>query len=116
MTVKPSSSSIAPKDRRNCGRIMVVRRVSLQRSRRLWQKEQRTYAPNGERSMDYPKDEIEENEIEAANKRAAARLPKTPTAVRARYNRRIGCLVIDLSTGFSIAFKPHRAQGLEIAK
>ncbi len=66
--------------------------------------------------MDYPKDEIEENEIEAANKRAAARLAKTPTAVRARYNRRIGCLVIDLSTGFSIAFKPHKAQGLEIAK
>jgi Protein of unknown function (DUF2442) len=61
--------------------------------------------------MDYPKDEIE-----AANKRAAARLAKTPTAIRARYNRRIGCLIIDLSTGFSIAFKPHKAQGLEDAK
>lgn len=66
--------------------------------------------------MDYPKDEIEENEIKAANKRAAARLAKTPTAIRARYNRRIGLLVIDLSTGFSIAFKPHKAQGLEGAK
>lgn len=66
--------------------------------------------------MDYPKDEIEEKEIEAANKRAASRLAKTPTAIRARYNRRIGCLVIDLSTGFSIAFKPHKAQGLEEAK
>ncbi len=116
MTVKPSSSSIAPQDRRNCGRIMVVRRVSLPRSRRLWQIEQRIYAPSGERFMDYLKDEIENNEIEAANQRAAARLAKTPTAVRARYNRRSGCLVIDLSTGFSIAFKPHQAQGLEIAK
>ncbi len=61
--------------------------------------------------MDYPKDEIE-----AANKRATARLAKTPTAIRARYNRRIGCLIIDLSTGFSIAFKPHKAQGLEDAR
>ena len=61
--------------------------------------------------MNYPKDEIE-----AANKRAAARLAKTPTAVGARYDRRIGRLVIDLSTGFSIVFKPHDAQGLEKAK
>lgn len=66
--------------------------------------------------MDYPKDEIEEKEIEAANKRAAARLAKTPTAIRARYDRRIGCLVIDLSTGFSIEFKPHKIQGLEEAR
>jgi hypothetical protein len=61
--------------------------------------------------MDRPKDEIE-----AANKRAAARLAKTPTALAARYDRRIGRLVIDLSTGLSIAFKPHDAQGLEEAK
>jgi hypothetical protein len=38
---------------------------------------------------------------------------KTPTATAARYDRRIGRLVIDLSTGVSIAFKPHDAQGLE---
>jgi hypothetical protein len=61
--------------------------------------------------MDRPKDEIE-----AANNRAAVRLAKTPTAVAARYDRRIGRLVIDLSTGLSIAFKPHDAQGLEEAK
>lgn len=61
--------------------------------------------------MNYPKDEIE-----AANKRAAARLAKTPTAVRARYDRRSRRVVIDLSTGFSIMFKPHAAQGLEEAK
>jgi hypothetical protein len=61
--------------------------------------------------MDRPKDEIE-----AANEREAARLAKTPTAVAARYDRRISRLVIDLSTGLSIAFKPHDAQGLEEAK
>jgi hypothetical protein len=55
-------------------------------------------------------------EIDAANERAAARLAKTPTATAARYDRRIGRLVIDLSTGVSIAFKPHDAQGLERAK
>ena len=61
--------------------------------------------------MNYPK-----GEIEAANKRAAARLANTPTAVRARYDRRSGRVVIDLSTGLSITFKPHAAQGLEEAK
>jgi hypothetical protein len=55
-------------------------------------------------------------EIDSANKRAAARLAKTPTAAAARYDRRIGRLVIDLSTGVSIAFKPRDAQGLEKAK
>jgi hypothetical protein len=61
--------------------------------------------------MDCPKDEIE-----AANQRAAERRAKTPIAIAARYDRRIGRLVIDLSTGLSIAFKPHDAQGLEAAK
>ncbi|MDD2900853.1 MAG: DUF2442 domain-containing protein [Syntrophales bacterium] len=56
------------------------------------------------------------NEIAAANKRAAALMAKTPTAVAARYDRCIGRLVIDLSTGLSIAFKPHDAEGLENAK
>ncbi len=61
--------------------------------------------------MDYPKDELE-----AANKRAAARLSKTPVAVSAHYDRRTGRLVVDLNTGLQIAFKPHEAQGLEEAK
>jgi hypothetical protein len=61
--------------------------------------------------MGYPK-----QEIEAANERAAARLAKTPTATAARYDRRLGRLFIDLSSGLSIAFKPHDAQGLESVK
>ncbi len=60
--------------------------------------------------MTYHKDEIE-----AANKRATARLKKTPTATAAYYDRRMGRLVIDLSTGLSIMFKPNDAQGLEKA-
>jgi hypothetical protein len=55
-------------------------------------------------------------EIEAANERAAARLSRTPMATAARYDRRIGRLVIDLSSGLSIAFRPQDAQGLEPAK
>lgn len=43
-------------------------------------------------------------------------MAKTPTAVRAHYDRRRGCVVIDLSTGFSIMFEPQAAQGLEEAK
>lgn len=56
------------------------------------------------------------DQVEAANERAGARLSRTPTATAARYDRRIGRLVVDLSTGLSIAFKPQDAQGLEHAK
>lgn len=55
-------------------------------------------------------------EIKAANERAAARLSKTPTATAARYDRRAGRVVIDLSSGLSIAFRPQDAQGFERAK
>jgi hypothetical protein len=59
---------------------------------------------------------MNKDEIKAANERAAARQANMPMAVAARYDRRIGRLVIDLSTGFSIAFKAHNAEGLEKAK
>lgn len=58
---------------------------------------------------------VPQDEFEAANARAAARVAKTPTVVAARYDRRSARLVIELSTGLSIAFKPHKAQGLETA-
>lgn len=61
--------------------------------------------------MGYPEDEIA-----AANERAKERLGNTPSAVAARYDRRIGRVVIDLSTGFSIMFRSHDVQGLEEAK
>ncbi|MGA2403865.1 MAG: DUF2442 domain-containing protein [Syntrophobacteraceae bacterium] len=56
------------------------------------------------------------DEIETANERAAARLENTPTAIAARYDRRIGRLMVDLSTGLSITFRPHDVQGLKGAK
>lgn len=55
-------------------------------------------------------------EIETANERAAARLARTPTATAARYDRRLGRLVVDLSSGLSIVFRPQDAQGFEQAK
>ena len=55
-------------------------------------------------------------EFEAANQRASALLARTPKAIAARYDRRDGRIVIDLSSDISIAFKPHHAQGLEHAR
>lgn len=59
---------------------------------------------------------IRNDELEAANLRAAERSRKTPTATAVRYDRRIGRIVIDLSSGIEVAFRPHDAQGLEGAK
>lgn len=59
---------------------------------------------------------IHKDEFEAANTRATARLAKTPKAISARYDRRIGRLVVELSSGLAVSFKPHDAQGLEQAK
>ncbi len=55
------------------------------------------------------------DEMEAANERAKARLEKMPTATAAYYEFRLGRLVIDLNTGLSIMFKPDDVQGLEQA-
>jgi Protein of unknown function (DUF2442) len=57
-----------------------------------------------------------DKEVEIANKRAAARLSKTPTATAAHYDPSVDRLVIDLSSGLSISFKPQDAQGFEQAK
>lgn len=55
-------------------------------------------------------------DVKAANTRGQALLATTPTAVTARYDRRVGRVVIALSTGLEIGFKPHDAQGLEKAR
>jgi hypothetical protein len=59
---------------------------------------------------------VHKDEFTAATDRAAARLAKTPTVLAVRYDRRIGRVVIELSSGLEVAFKPHDAQGLERAK
>jgi len=50
------------------------------------------------------------------SKRAAHRLEKTAIATSAHYDRRLGRLFIELSSGLSISFRPRDAQGLDHAK
>jgi len=54
--------------------------------------------------------------FEAANERGEARQASFPTAVSARYDRRIARIVISLSTGLDLSFSPRHAQGLEHAR
>lgn len=60
--------------------------------------------------------DIRNEDFEAANERAKNRLQKTPVATSARYDRRISRVVIALSSGLEIAFRPHDAQGLQNAR
>ncbi len=55
-------------------------------------------------------------DINDANARGQKVLASTPTAITARYDRRVGRVVIALSSGLEIGFKPHDAQGLEAAR
>jgi len=54
--------------------------------------------------------------VTRANARGEALQKSGPTAESARYDRRIGRVVVRLSTGLDVAFSPHDAQGLEAAK
>jgi hypothetical protein len=58
---------------------------------------------------------ISHEEYLQATRRGEEMRAKTPHAVSARYDRRIGRIVISLSTGLDIAFSPKDAQGLETA-
>jgi hypothetical protein len=58
---------------------------------------------------------VTREEFEQANTRGAQH-GAGPTAISARYDRRIGRVVIRLSTGLDVAFSPHDAQGLETAR
>ena len=59
---------------------------------------------------------VSRKEIEQADERAARRREAGPLAVEARYDRRIGRVVVTLNTGVEIAFPPRLAQGLEAAR
>jgi hypothetical protein len=50
-----------------------------------------------------------------AKARAARRLETGPKAVGARYDRRNGRVVLELSNGIGVTFSPCHAQGLETA-
>jgi len=58
---------------------------------------------------------IHNEETQAASRHAVARLRRTPVATAARYDRRIGRIVIDLSSGLEVAFRANDAQSLEHA-
>ena len=60
--------------------------------------------------------EITEADVQAAEKRMAEGRRTMPYATAATYDRRIGRVVVRLSTGLEIAFPPHLAQGLERAR
>lgn len=57
----------------------------------------------------------EHQEFSEANRRAEERRLTTPHAVSARYDRRIGRVLVNLSTGLDISFSPRSAQELETA-
>ncbi|MBK8211681.1 MAG: DUF2442 domain-containing protein [Rhodospirillales bacterium] len=56
------------------------------------------------------------DEFDQATARAERRRAAGPTAVAARYDRRIGRMVVSLSTGLDVTFSPRDVQGLETAK
>lgn len=58
---------------------------------------------------------LTKEQIAAASARGAERYKKGPIATAARYDKRIGRIVIELSSGLAVSFRPHAAQGLERA-
>ena len=59
---------------------------------------------------------VSNDEFEAANTLAAARIHRTPCAMKAHYERKRDRVVVELNTGIEVAFRPGDAQGLERAK
>jgi hypothetical protein len=58
---------------------------------------------------------VSHEEFLEANRRGKEMLATIPHALSARYDRRIGRIVVCLSTGLEISFSPRNAQGLETA-
>jgi len=59
--------------------------------------------------------DIDEATFLAAQKRAADRLKKTPVATAAHYDAANGKIVVELSSGLGLSFRPADVQGLEHA-
>lgn len=59
---------------------------------------------------------VSANEFHAANKRALQRMAKTVRAVSAKYDRRIGMVVVQLSSGLYLQFRPRDIEGMEHAR
>lgn len=56
---------------------------------------------------------IQFKDYDAANKRAARRMAKSIKAVSAKYDRRIGLVVVQTGGGVFLQFKPRDIRGLE---
>jgi hypothetical protein len=59
--------------------------------------------------------ELTDAEIDAAVQRGAAIRANEPRAKAARFDRRLGRVIVDLTNGCAFAFPPRLAQGLESA-
>lgn len=59
--------------------------------------------------------ELSDKEMDVALARGEAALATEPRAKSARYDRRRGRVVVELSNGCTFAFPPHLVQGLEAA-
>ena len=57
--------------------------------------------------------ELTDDMIERANQCGSEERKRNPVATSARYDRRIGRVVIALSSGLELAFAPHLVQGLD---
>jgi hypothetical protein len=60
--------------------------------------------------------EISDTAIQEAEQRMRTRRETGPYAVAARYDRRLGRIMVTLSNGLELAFPPHMAEGLADAK
>lgn len=58
---------------------------------------------------------VTREEFKAAAERGRAKEARTSKALSARYDRRIGRVVVKLNSNLEIAFSPHLAEGLEQA-
>ena len=59
---------------------------------------------------------LHHDDFEEAGQRAAQRLRTTPVALSARYDRRVGRVVVELNNGIELGFRPQTVQGLEKAR
>ncbi|MEP9388730.1 DUF2442 domain-containing protein [Mesorhizobium sp. KR9-304] len=59
--------------------------------------------------------ELTDKEIDAALARGQAAATNDPRAASARYDHRLGRIVVELTNGCTFAFPPRLAQGLEAA-
>jgi len=59
---------------------------------------------------------IQSKDFDAANRRAALRMARSVKALSAKYDRRIGMVVVQLSSGLFLQFRPRDIQGLEHAR